>query len=175
MAIVGLILLIFAAPSAQANSSSKALANLGPMDIMFAQSMIPHHQQAIDMSKLALKSSSNSEVKSLARSIIAAQIKEIAEMKLWLTSTKSSLTMEHDMGMTGMLTERQMSSLTALKGKAFDKAYLGGMIAHHSGALEMLSYLNGTTNAQAKKVAKSIKVGQSAEISLMKKLLIKIN
>ena len=166
--------LIFTVTPAQASSHAKSLANLGAMDIMFAQKMIPHHQQAIDMSKLALKNGVGSNVKSLAKAIITAQKREIAQMKYWLTVTKSSLMSDHDMGMNGMLTERQMKTLKSLKGSKFSKAYLEGMIAHHMGALEMLSYIEGTKNTEVKKLAKDIESGQSAEISSMKKMLAKL-
>ena len=46
-------------------------------DLMFADMMIPHHQQAIQMSELAIAISSNSEIISLARRIKAAQAPEI--------------------------------------------------------------------------------------------------
>ena len=166
--------LIFTVTPAQASSHAKSLANLGAMDIMFAQKMISHHQQAIDMSKLALKNGAGADVKSMAKAIIAAQKREIAQMKYWLTSTKSPLMSDHDMGMNGMLTERQMKTLKSLKGSKFSKAYLEGMIAHHMGALEMLSYLEGTKNSEAKKLAQDIKNGQSAEIYSMKKMLAKL-
>ena len=166
--------LILTVTPAQASSHAKSLANLGEMDIMFAQKMIPHHQQAIDMSKLALKNGAGKEVKSMAKAIIAAQKREISQMKYWLTSTKSPLMSDHDMGMNGMLTEPQMKSLKSLKGSKFSKAYLEGMIAHHMGALEMLSYIDGTINTEVKKLAKDIKSGQSGEIYSMKKMLAKL-
>ncbi|CAN2180954.1 Domain of unknown function DUF305 [Candidatus Nanopelagicaceae bacterium] len=158
---------------AQASTHAKSLKNLGMNEIMFAQSMAPHHQQAIEMSNLALKNASSPEVKKLAKAIIAAQSKEKAQLKYWLTATKSSMTMDHDMGMSGMLPESSMATLKKLKGSKFDTAFLKSMIAHHKGALEMVSMLDGTKNIEAKKIAIDIRTGQSAEITLMKKLLAK--
>ena len=142
-------------------------------EIMFAQGMIPHHQQAIDMSNMAVKNSASPEVKKLAKWIIAAQGKEIAQLKYWLTASKSSMTMGHDMGMGGMLTKNELAALKKLKGGKFDTAFLQAMIAHHEGALEMVAMLNGSKNSEAKKIATDILKGQSAEINLMKKLLAK--
>jgi uncharacterized protein (DUF305 family) len=156
---------------ASASTHAKSLKNLGMNEIMFAQSMAPHHQQAIEMSKLALKNTSSPEVKKLAKAIIAAQSKEKAQLKYWLTATKSSMTMDHDMGMSGMLPESSMATLKRLKGSKFDTAFLKSMIAHHEGALEMVSMLDGSKNTEAKKIAIDIRAGQSAEITLMKKLL----
>lgn len=44
---------------------------------MFAQGMIPHHQQAIDISNMALKNGASAEVKKLAKGIISAQKKKL--------------------------------------------------------------------------------------------------
>lgn len=48
-------------------------------DAMFYEMMIPHHQGAIDMSKLAPKNAGRAEVKQLAQQIITAQEAEIAK------------------------------------------------------------------------------------------------
>jgi uncharacterized protein (DUF305 family) len=122
---------------------------------------------------MALKNSASPEVKNLAKAIISAQSKEMAQLKYWLTATKSSMTMGHDMGMGGMLSKSELTALKKLKGSKFDTAFLKAMIAHHEGALEMVSMLDRTKNSEAKKIAIDIRTGQSAEITLMKKLLTK--
>jgi uncharacterized protein (DUF305 family) len=174
--IVALLFVISFLPasSAVAGSHGKTLSNLNNNDIMFAQMMIPHHQQAIDMSKYALKNSSNREIKALATAISSAQGKEISQMKFWLTATKSPATMGHHMDMNGMISEKQMKALSSLKGAKFDKAFLNAMIEHHQGALEMVDLLKSTKNTEAKKLAKEIMRVQKAEIASMKKLLVKI-
>jgi len=171
--LLSVISLSFFVQPASASSHAKSLKNLGMNEIMFAQGMIPHHQQAIDMSKMALNNGASPEVKKLAKAIIAAQSKEKAQLKYWLTATKSSMTMDHDMGMSGMLPESSMATLKKLKGSKFDTAFLKSMVAHHKGALEMVSMLDVTKNIEAKKIAIDIRTGQSAEITLMKKLLAK--
>ena len=170
---LAVISLPFFSQPAIASSHSSTLKNLGMNEIMFAQGMMPHHQQAIEMSNMALKNGASSEVKKLAKGIIAAQGKEISQLKYWLTATKSSMTMGHDMGMGGMLTKNDLIALKKLKGSKFDAAFLKAMIAHHEGALEMVSMLDRTKNSEAKKIAMDIRAGQSEEITLMKKLLAK--
>ena len=168
-----LISLPFSVNPASAGSHAQSLKNLGMNEIMFAQGMMPHHQQAIEMSNMALKNASSPEVKKLAKAIIAAQGKEISQLKYWLSATKSSMTMGHNMGMGGMLTENDLIALKKLKGSKFDTAFLKAMIAHHEGAIEMVSMLDRTKNSEAKKIAMDIRTGQSGEITLMKKLLAK--
>jgi uncharacterized protein (DUF305 family) len=170
---LAVVSLPFFSQSATATSHSSTLKNLGMNEIMFAQGMIPHHQQAIDMSNMAMKNGASPEVKKLAKEIVAAQGKEISQLKYWLTATKSSMTMGHDMGMGGMLTKKDLIALKKLKGSKFDAAFLKAMIAHHEGALEMVSMLDRTKNSEAKKIAIDIQAGQSGEITLMKKLLAK--
>ncbi len=52
-------------------------------DRAFLAEMIVHHQGAVEMAGLALKSAKHQEIKDLATAIIAAQNKEIADMKAW--------------------------------------------------------------------------------------------
>jgi uncharacterized protein (DUF305 family) len=158
---------------ATASQHAITLKNLGMNEIMFAQGMLPHHQQAIEMSNMALKNGASPEVKKLAKGIISAQQKEMGQLKYWLTATKSSMTMDHDMGMNGMLSKSDLNALKKLKGSKFDSAFLKAMIAHHEGALEMVALLDGTQIMEAKTIAGDILTGQSAEITAMKKLLAK--
>lgn len=144
-------------------------------DIMFAQMMIPHHEQALLMSGFAETRSSNEEVKKLARQIYAEQEPEIAQMKLWLEKTNSSMDMGHDMGMNGMLTDSEIETMKSATGKAFDRLFLEGMIAHHEGAIHMAEMIVDSDNTEAKKLGQSIQVTQQREIDLMKEMLKTIN
>ena len=59
------------------------LANKEPFDKAFIDAMIPHHQSAIEMARVALENSDNPKIKELAENIISAQQKEIEEMTRW--------------------------------------------------------------------------------------------
>jgi uncharacterized protein (DUF305 family) len=65
-----------------------AVPYTGNADIDFRAKMIPHHQGAIDMAKVALEHATDPSTKALAEAIIAAQEKEIAEMQAWLAANK---------------------------------------------------------------------------------------
>jgi uncharacterized protein (DUF305 family) len=151
-------------------------ADHNDQDVMFAQMMIPHHRQAVDMAKLAGSRASRSEVKQLAKQIEAAQGPEIATMSGWLTTWNMPVpsdgmsSMDH--GMPGMMSADEMKKLEGLSGSAFDKAFLNMMIKHHEGAVSMAKQEQSSgAFAPAKEMAGSIMAGQTAEISTMKQLL----
>ncbi|GAC1389317.1 MAG: hypothetical protein NVSMB31_05100 [Vulcanimicrobiaceae bacterium] len=66
------------------NNGMMSMQLTGDTDRDFMSMMIPHHQAAIDMANVELKSGKNPQVRELAKEIIAAQQKEIAEMHTWL-------------------------------------------------------------------------------------------
>jgi uncharacterized protein (DUF305 family) len=134
---------------------------------MFAEMMIPHHQQAIEMSDLALKNSTNPEVLALAQEIKDAQTPEIEQMKSWGASSVAH--MGHIMD--GMLSDEEMSELTAATGSSFDKLFLEGMIKHHQGAIDMAEMVIDSKNSEVAALAKAIIEAQRKEIELMRTLL----
>lgn len=159
---------------AKASSHAKTLRNLGMNEIMFAQMMIPHHKQAISMSESAMKKSQNAGILKLSREIKEVQSSEIAQLTYWLKATNSSMTMDHEMSMSGMLTKKELGSLNSLSGLQFDRKFLQLMIKHHKGAIEMLVLISDSRNSEAKALAKSIESAQSNEIKTMKLLLNKL-
>ena len=156
---------------ANASSHAKSLQNLGMEEIMFAQMMIPHHEQAIFMAKIALEKSRNQGILKLSRQINSLQSSEKSQLTYWLTSTDSSMTMEHDMKMSGMLTAKELTSLKRLTGAAFDRTFLQLMIKHHQGAIEALGLISDSSNGEALALSEAIKSAQSKEIGSMKLLL----
>lgn len=142
-------------------------------DVVFAQGMIPHHEQAVEMSRLAPEQARSEQVKNLARQIEQAQGPEIEMLTGWLHGwgAEASHGSEHG-AMKGMMTQEDMERLTQAQGADFDRAFLRMMIAHHEGAVEMAQ----TELAQgefpaAKKMAEQIIDSQQAEIDTMRNLL----
>ncbi len=148
---------------------SETMESMGESETMFATMMIPHHQQAIDMSELALANSSNADVKKLAQQIIDAQAHEIEQMQSWIDGHGHEVHDDHDM--MGMASEEDLARLKTLKSPEFDALFLNLMIVHHEGALDMVSMLDGTDKAEAKELAQHIVEVQKAEIELMNQLL----
>jgi len=137
--------------------------------------MIPHHQQAIDISNIALKTSKDAELLALATTIIKAQTEEIEQMETWLKEAGASKDMGHSMdGMGGMLDAAELSSLSAATGKSFDLLWLKGMIAHHDGAIHMTTMIEDAENAEIKAFGEKIVKNQSAEIAQMNAMLKRI-
>lgn len=152
-------------------SEEKSSSQYSADEIMFAQMMIPHHEQAVTMSDLALTNTTNPEVRALATAIRDAQEPEIVQMQSWLGDDTGHDGHNHDMEMGGMLTAEELETLASLKGEAFDQFFLASMIAHHEGALDMVEMINDSTNSEVKTLAANIVKSQSAEIEAMKALL----
>lgn len=149
-------------------------------DVTFAQSMIPHHQQAVEMARLAPEHAASAEVKALAARIEKAQDPEIRTMTGWLKSWGEEppmAGMDHSRhggmtGMSGMMSADDMAALKQSTGADFDKEFLTLMVAHHQGAVEMAHTEQAKgRDSRAVKMAADVIAAQSAEIKQMMGLL----
>ena len=154
-------------------------ADAEPSDVMFAQMMIPHHQQAVVMADLAADRASDPFIRQLAQDIKSAQDPEIKLMSSWLSEWGIDPMMSVDdldshagHGMSGMLTDDQLDELRAADGPAFDALFAAGMIAHHEGAIEMArDVLDAGGSAEVAQLAREIIVEQEKEILQMRAFL----
>jgi len=163
------------------NTTSDAQEGSGfnKADIEFAQGMIAHHEQAIEMAEIALdpNSGASAEVIDLATRIKGAQDPEVATMSGWLTTAGEPVVMDmsdgHDMStMDGMMSADQMNAMAAMTGAEFDQEWLGMMIAHHEGAItQSQTAKNNGSNADVRALADEIISAQQAEITEMEALL----
>ena len=157
-------------------SSSSTNPNYTGADIMFLQMMIPHHQQAIDISNLAMKASQDAELIELAKIIARDQAAEIKQMKAWLADAGASEDMGHSMdGMGGMLNDDELAALSAATGKEFDVLWLKGMTEHHDGAIHMTQMIEDAQNADIKAFGTKVIKDQSEQIDQMKKMLVRLS
>ena len=164
LVIVTALLLSGCATATQSNSEYSA------NDIAFAEMMIPHHEQAIEMSDIALLNTTNPEVLQIAQEIKDAQSPEIEIMMSW-DGVKASTHAGHMMD--GMLSESELSELRQAKGKEFDLLFLKGMIKHHEGAIKMAQEVANSMNKDVADLSSAIIQAQQLEIAKMNELLLK--
>lgn len=154
------------------DSSQSAESSFDMNDVMFAQMMIPHHEQALELAGLASARTSNPEILDLATRIESAQGPEIATMESWLAEAGASRDMGHIMHMPGIVSNDDMDTIAASRDSEFDVLFLTHMIAHHEGAVEMAEDVLATTsNGRVTDLANAIISAQNAEIDEMKRLL----
>jgi len=182
--IVGLVLGLLISPvlfRGQGMMNNGIVGNshmMGNIDRHFIEQMIPHHEGAIEIAKLALEKGKHPEIKTLAANIISAQQKEITDMKTWYKNwfgTEVPVTSQHMMGgqmMGGSQTHMGSMSgdLDTLKiAKDFDQEFIRQMIPHHEMAVMMAVMLKGSTNRpEMKQLAENIVTSQTQEIEMMR-------
>ena len=151
-------------------------------DVRFMQDMIPHHHQALVMSRLVPERTNRNELTEVAERIETSQADEIEFMKNWLAergqdvpdpAEHDAMQMSHDMA--GMASPEQMAELEAADGAEFDKLFLTLMIEHHEGALTMVEDLLDQSGSAYEPVlfefTTDITSDQQAEIERMNVML----
>lgn len=141
-------------------------------DVEFAQMMIPHHEQAVEMADLA-DDRAGDEVGELSEEIRDAQGPEIEQMQQMLQDWDADSGEDKDhSGMDGMLSDEQMEELAAGEGEEFDTLFLELMIEHHEGAVDMAeTVLEEGTAPEAQQLAEEIQQTQQEEIEQMHTML----
>jgi uncharacterized protein (DUF305 family) len=155
-------------------------------DVMFARMMIPHHQQAIEMSEILLaKDSMPAGLGDFAQQVIDAQGPEIDRMEAMLeawgqggmgTDDMGDMgndgSMGHGSGMNGMMGQEDLDALRNAQGAQAARLYLEQMTTHHEGAIEMSQdEVDDGKNPQAVQLARDIITAQRAEIEQMRQML----
>ena len=171
-------------PDSQSAASGAVVATGSDADITFAQLMIPHHEQAVQMADMALQQATSPEVTDLATQIKAAQDPEIQQMRGWLQQWGAPEQMDGVDGMDhgdmdmggqtagGMMSDEDMGALMDASGADFDRMWLTMMIAHHEGAIEMAEQVKAqSTTPDVTALADAIVAGQTTEIDTMQQLL----
>ncbi|MFI7614380.1 DUF305 domain-containing protein [Nonomuraea terrae] len=144
-------------------------------DVRFAEGMIPHHRQALEMTSLVEARTTTETVRALARRITAAQTPEIKAMTGWLTglgrTPPAGHAHTHAAGY-GMATEEELAALRAARGKAFDRLFLRLMTRHHEGAVKMAGeQLANGRDQRMRLLARDVHTGQGIEIDRMRQTL----
>ena len=169
-ALAAVVVLAFAASGCGDDEDDGAASASGnTTDTAFVADMVPHHQGAIEMAKMAQEEGEHAEIKQLARDIIAAQQSEIGVLERagreldqervkrgHLGMSDAEMGMDHDMSMLESADE-------------FDKAFIDMMIPHHEGAIRMarMEIADGE-HATLRKLADDIIAAQGREIAQMR-------
>ncbi|MFJ5775568.1 DUF305 domain-containing protein [Streptomyces sp. NPDC093094] len=146
-------------------------------DVSFAQGMVPHHRQALEMAGLAADRASSAEVRDLASRIEKAQGPEIETMSGWLDAwgedaPASGTGHAGHSGTAGMTDHEEMTALAEASGRDFDTKFLSLMVEHHEGAVEMATAEKERGRyGPARTMAGEVVTAQSAEIEEMNRLL----
>ncbi|MDO2379083.1 DUF305 domain-containing protein [Rhodococcus electrodiphilus] len=150
--------------------SQPATPGAGSVDVGFAQDMTVHHNQAVEMSAVALTTSDDQRVRNLAYDILTTQQNQVGQMQGWLSLWGQPLLpagdymtwMTEDSGhshgevghadgaahtdgagtarMPGMATSEDLASLRGATGPELDVLFLQLMLRHHEGGLPMMEY-----------------------------------
>ena len=154
-------------------------------DVAFAQQMVPHHEQAVTMSDLALEPDrgASAEVQALAEQIGSAQGSEIDQMNEWLEEWGEDGDDAgheghggghgdgHGAGHEGMLSDDELAELESATGSEFDTLWLTSMIAHHEGAITMAQKaVDDGQDPDVRELAEQIAQVQQDEIAQMRAL-----
>jgi uncharacterized protein (DUF305 family) len=164
-----------ATPTTAAAANVTNTASPDSVDKAFVREMVPHHEMAIDMSKLAPAKAEHPELKKLAKGIIAAQAKEIRQLNA--AAKRLAVTPDAAMSNTNLQADAKtlrldpkrlgmsMDTMSLSSAKPFDKAYLQLMLEHHEGAIVMAqAEVASGQDKRLKTIAASIIKEQSAEL-----------
>ena len=166
--------------TATTEADGEISADHNDADIMFAQMMIPHHQQAVEMSEMLLaKEGIPAQVVEFAQGVIDAQGPEIDRMNAMLEAwdqqpVTDSGGMDHGKmsGMSGMMSQEDMTALEEAQGTEAARLYLEQMTAHHEGAVDMArDEVADGQNPHAITLAEQVISDQEAEIAQMQQML----
>jgi uncharacterized protein (DUF305 family) len=170
-----------------AEEASKIAANsYSKDDVLFMQDMIPHHNQAVQLSALVSERTNRPELVDVAGRIDVSQADEIDFMQQWLRArgervpeptAHSAMHTSHQMA--GMASPEQMAELATLSGTDFDRLFLQLMIPHHEGAVTMVKDLMDRPGAAYDPVlyefTTDVVNDQTAEIERMNNLLVSLS
>ncbi|PQD98854.1 DUF305 domain-containing protein [Mycobacterium sp. EPG1] len=157
-------------------------AGYNSADITFATLMIKHHQQAIELAKLAGPRSANTEINGLADQIVATQQPEINILNVFLVQWDENPDIRTDGGgeapeatgasVPGMVDDATMARLESLTGPEFDRLWLESMVGQHQGGVAIANdEIADGANVDAVSIARTIVAGLDPQIAQMKKML----
>jgi uncharacterized protein (DUF305 family) len=172
------------APEAPANNVTEAKAAVqaegghNETDVMYLQMMVAHHEQGLEMVRLAGKNAERAEIRTLAQAVDATQSDEVEMMTGWLKQWQAPTTVDHapsahaDHGGLPATGPEEIAALKKAKGAEFEKTFLNLFVAHQHNAVEMahLETKQGS-NAEAKAFADRVRASRADQIQQMLQLM----
>lgn len=158
-------------------SVEESSAGFNEADVAFAQGMIPHHEQAVEMAALAAERTESDGVRDLASRIEAGQDPEIEVMRRWLEGWDepvdgAGMEMGEGAEMDGMMSDDDIQALEDAEGAEFDGLFLEMMVEHHRGAVRMAeTALVEGESPDALELAQEVIDTQTAEIEEIEEML----
>lgn len=154
-----------------------------PYDLHFIDMMVMHHQQGIEMSRLAQEKGQSARVKAFAAKTAADQEKDTVELRghreHWYAGRPE---MDHSQMMSGMQgmaghggmqmdMQGDMEKLRAAEGRAFDRLFLDTMTMHHRMAIDMSKdATKKAEHAELKGFARKTAAKQTGEVVEMNRI-----
>ena len=139
-------------------------------DKAFINAMVPHHQGAIEMARVALENAEHEEIQEVSRNIVSTQQSEIEELKsikqeeFGTSNVPMEMSMEQMRGMGMMMDPQSLADENP-----FDEAFIDAMIPHHQSAIGMAGVANEKSkNPRIKELAQNITSAQKREIEQMR-------
>ncbi|MFI5493455.1 DUF305 domain-containing protein [Actinoplanes sp. NPDC051859] len=162
----------------QAKAEVKAEGKHNDTDVMYLQMMVAHHEQGLEMVRLAEQGAQRDDIKILAKAVDATQTDEVAMMKSWLTEWQQPSTVDHapsahaDHGGLPATSAKEIDALRTMKGETFETAFLNLFVAHQHNAVEMAAMeKSGGANAETKAFANRVRESRADQIKQMLNLM----
>ena len=151
------------------DGASAARAAGNGVDRAFVADMIPHHESAIEMAKLAQRRGESAFVKQLAADIVRSQAAEIATMRSEDRALAAAGVKAGSLGVPEHMKGMDHDPQALTTADAFDAAFIAMMIPHHQGALEMAdAEIARGADPELKALAEAIIDAQRREIAAMR-------
>lgn len=144
----------------------------------FLEAMVPHHQSAVQMARVAERRAEHREIRSTAKAIVSAQMREIAQMRRiyrreFAETLRPNMDAHAQLGLSAedagmMMHGGEDMGASLRKAKPFDRAFIDAMIPHHQGAIRMARViLAGDGSTEIMQLADGIIRAQAQEIREM--------
>lgn len=151
-----------------ARSREMVMPNGEYSDAAFVDSMVPHHEGAVEMAEVGLENAEHDQIRRLSQDIIDSQQAEIetfGRLREGIGGPTMEMS-EEDMSAMGMMEDPQRLA----NEDPFDRAFIDNMTPHHESAVAMAEVaLRETENPEIRRIAGDIVAAQEREISQMER------